>query len=423
MKNMENNTAELKQARKLNSKQRVIGRRLARQHKYASSAYISTHLESFMLKDLWSILFHGKSNPLIRGVDRIVEDERIKTDDKIELMAEFMLLHEQELRPEVLDPTLLKDKNWHASFEGSYFDDQLLSMIFHVKKLSAFALGRFHERETLKETPNAWKYEGDKIYDCYRYAKKAYGMMDENTNTPVPFMKLFNHVFKLKIKDILKEATKDQNPFDFKIKEQKLSELLANAYSAVGLDPKDAPSAEVSKKWMEDKLQAIGAPEEFFKEMNYIISHVFVSLGELAATTKEDENGDKNYLIDKNEKNNFEAKTRAIFKLWDTVEAARAELKANGKQKDLHLLDALLTIKIAPFYGHLDAVSKVMCEDFIDPFLMNYLEDAQIAAEVTERDLDALFYADFKGIKYNTARKKLNLIRHYLISFYVRERE
>lgn len=364
-----------------------------------------------------SIKIQTQKLTAMEAIRKVAADaENFPLEVQIEHMAK-LLKDYPELNPDK-KYCYLKRKQRPLSEAAQAFDNLMLDYILQHKNMFEFSSKAQAENCILIPVTRKRKYAGPEYLECLIHAKKYYGFKDKVSGEKVPFLQIFNAMLKLKKKDILDKDNRETNAIRYELAQRKLHRFLKDAYKAKGIVPGKYLNGYLSKSKLDKIYAELQADAKFKAQVEAILSKQYEERADKGRG--EEESGPSG--IDRADAEFYWGEKCAADRVLYMLEQGRRKVAEVGSKNMRKDYEAYITLKSNKYLeGFLFEDMEILMEE-LDMGLLLFLEQGEIPHDSKHRDLDAEAYAAYKGIAYDTARKRLNVIEELMEGLAVKSR-
>lgn len=347
----------------------------------------------------------NKSNAIYKEMNATYKDSKMSAREKVEKLAGLLLRYPAELRP---------DSHKEKSPVCREFESHILNQVMML--MSGLKTFSYEAREVesagcaslnrLVDISENGKYSGEILNQSLKYALKAYGLKDQKTGKLVPFAQLFFAAYAKKRGNKVMEMADFKEKACLKSYQTEVKKYLALIADNNGVDLEDKLDGYLSAAMVENLLDLLNATDrqrEYVEEMSSLLHHT-----SLTQVSKDDE-GDEYDVNRKQLKLDWMAADICGQKLTDRLEASLEALESANSRTLRDDVVALATLRTLPVLQSLGAETILEMMEILDPNIISFVRNNQVEIPSNHRDDIAAIYAAYLGLKYNTARKRLNM--------------
>lgn len=268
----------------------------------------------------------------------------------------------------------------------------IMKHIFTVKGLAFYnELGESTLGKTLEESKFNNSYTGWIYFKTFKDVMNAYGLKDKKTGELIPFMKLFNNLINLRKNSIIKEKIEEQDYFNVKAKEERMSTLVRkhvnlkeaqSRFNVLNLD-------KVIKIMKDQKCS-----DDELAKAQLIMDNSLVC-ADYVSGQEDPDNG--TWLSDTTAVSRYEDSENAINRLTKGIDKAISNTQNKTVKK---FILYYTNMKLANYVPSEGTTFKLQLEPYMDMKLLKYLQCSEIDDEVQ-------VLADYLNQERETVRKNL----------------
>lgn len=268
----------------------------------------------------------------------------------------------------------------------------IMKHIFTVKGLAFYSeLGESTLGKTLEESKFNNSYTGWIYFKTFKDVMNAYGLKDKKTGELIPFMKLFNNLINLRKNSIIKEKIEEQDYFNVKAKEERMSALVRkhvnlketqSRFNVLNLD-------KVIKIMKDQKCS-----DDELAKAQLIMDNSLVC-ADYVSGQEDPDNG--TWLSDTTAVSRYEDSENAINRLTKGIDKAIHNTTNKTVKKYILYYTNMQLVNYVPSEG---TNFKLQLEPYMDMKLLKYLQCSEIDDEVQ-------VLADYLNQERETVRKNL----------------
>lgn len=280
--------------------------------------------------------------------------------------------------------------------------NQLVKLVLTVKGLNRFVDATNVINVCMADLPGYNNYSGGVFYEAYKYAWENYGRVDQTTGEVLPFMLLFNNLYKLKRNKLVREKIDEVDGLSMKAKEERMRAFLRQRRLLQANEPKINVLNLGNVKALLTKANC--SPEDH-AQAERIISNCLVS-----SDLVPDSEGSETLFAQSDSVAGcrYEDAEGAMLTIVDGVEFALAHCNSATVQRYIRYYVTLKALNFAPTVG---MSTGVYLDKYVDKDLLHYFrEEASRAEELT-------VLAEYLHQERETVRKNLRKAQLALLDY------
>lgn len=316
-------------------------------------------------------------------------------------MIEVLTTHAKEYA-EIEELVRVLKYTFVPKLKKQQLQNQLVKLVLTVKGLSKFVDAANVINVCMADLPGYNGYSGGIFFEAYRYAWENYGRVDQTTGEVMPFMLLFNNLYKLKRNKLVREKIEEADGLSMKAKEERMRAFLRQRHLLKPNEPKINVLNLGNVKALLDKAKL--GPKAH-AEAESIIANCLVS-----SDVVTDSEGSETLVAqsDSVARSRYEDAESAMLTIVDGVEFALTNTRSLTLQR---YICYYVTLKALSFQPTVGMNTGVYLDKYVDKDLASYMQRANPFGDETT------VLAEYLHQERETVRKNLRKAQLALLDY------